>query len=132
MEYLRSVDPGQDIEVEFLTLVLGVGRVSPGIREKIDGKTLAGRWEVIAVAQGPTDFVGVEAECVVSGVDTEYLSPYWRSQPCHGLAMRHCSKAAFVSFAQSLPDQYKLTKAALAALPSPLGTPYPDQADTGF
>ena len=96
------------------------------------GEEDAGRWEVIAVAQGPTDFVGVEAECVVSGVDTEYLSPYWRSQPYHGLAMRHCSKEAFVSFAQSMPDQYKLTKAALAALPSPLGTPYFDQADAGF
>ena len=96
------------------------------------GEEDAGRWEVIAVAQGPADFVGVEAECVMSGVDTEYLSPYWRSQPYHGLAMRHCSKEAFVSFAQSMPDQYKLTKAALAALPSPMGTPYFNQADAGF
>ena len=33
------------------------------------GEEDAGRWEIIAVAQGPTDFVAVEAECVVSEVE---------------------------------------------------------------
>ena len=80
------------------------------------GEEDAGLWEIIAVAQGPTDFVGVEAECVVSGVKTEYEPPYWRGQPYHGLAMCHGSKESFVAFAQGLPDQYTLTKAALAEL----------------
>ena len=77
------------------------------------GEEDAGRWEIIAVAQGPTDFVGVEAECVVSGVATEFQPAYWRGQPYQGLAMRHASKEAMVAFAQGFPDQYTLTKAAL-------------------
>jgi hypothetical protein len=77
------------------------------------GEEDAGPWEIIAVAQGPTDFAGVEAECVVSGVATEYKPPFWRGQPHHGLAMRHPNKEAFVAFAQSLSEQYTLTKAAL-------------------
>ena len=62
---------------------------------------------------GATDFVGVEAECVVAGVKTEFERPYWRAQPYNGLAMRHGSKEAFVEFAQGFPEQYTLTKAAL-------------------
>ena len=79
------------------------------------GEEDAGRWEIIAVAQGPTDFVGVEAECVVAGVPTEFSPPYRRGQPYHGLAMRHHSKESFVAFAQGFPDQYTLTKAGMAA-----------------
>ena len=77
------------------------------------GEEDAGRWEIIAVAQGPTDFVGVEAECVVAGVATEYKTPYWRGQTYQGLEMRHPVKERFVAFAQGFPDQYMLTKAAL-------------------
>ena len=65
--------------------------------------------------QGPTDCVGVEAECVVADVTTEYQRPYWRGQPYHGLMMRHRSKESFVTFAQGFPDQYTLTKAGLTA-----------------
>ena len=77
------------------------------------GEEDAGRWEIIAVAQGPTDFVGVEVECVVSGIETEYQPPYWRGQPYQGLAMRHRSKESFVAFAQGFPEKYTFTKAAL-------------------
>jgi hypothetical protein len=77
------------------------------------GEEDAGRWETIAVAQGPTDFLNLEAECVASGVVTEYQSAYWRGQPYHGLAMRHPNKEAFVAFARSFSDQYALTRAAL-------------------
>jgi hypothetical protein len=77
------------------------------------GEEDSGRWEIIAVAQGPTDFAGVEAECVVSGVATEYQPSYWRGQPYQGLAMRHRSKEALAAFAQGFPEQYKLAKAAL-------------------
>ncbi len=66
------------------------------------------------MAQRPTDFVGVEVECVVSGVDTEYQPPYWRGQPYHGLAMRHRSKESYVAFAEGFPEQYTLTKAGVA------------------
>jgi hypothetical protein len=72
------------------------------------------RWETIAVSQEPTDFAGLEAECVVSGVATEYRPAYWRGQPYHGLAMRHPSKEAFIDFARRFPDQYVLTKVALS------------------
>ena len=44
------------------------------------GEEDAGRWEIIAIAQGPTDFIGIEAECVVAGVATEYILPFWRGQ----------------------------------------------------
>ena len=81
------------------------------------GEEDAGRWEMIAVAHGPTDFVDLEAECVVSGVSTEYEPPFWRGQPYHGLAMRHGSREAFVAFAQGFPDQYLLTKAAMTGEP---------------
>ena len=81
------------------------------------GEEDTGRWEIIAVAQGPTDFVGVEAECVVAGVKTEFERPYWRAQPYNGLAMRHASKEAFVEFAMGFPEQYTLTKASMAAEP---------------
>ena len=77
------------------------------------GEEDVGRWEIIAVAQRPTDFIGVEAECVVSGVATEFQPPYWRGQLYRGLAMRHASKDAFVDFAQRFPEQYTLTRAAL-------------------
>ena len=77
------------------------------------GEEDAGRWEIIAVSHRPTDFVSVEAECVVSGVDTEYQPPFWRGQPYHGLVMRHRSKESFVAFAEGLPDQYTLTKAGM-------------------
>ena len=81
------------------------------------GEEDSGRWEIIAVAQGPTDFVGVEAECVVSGVKTEFVPPYWRGQPYQGLSMHHQSKESFVAFVQGFPDQYTLTKAGVAAQP---------------
>jgi len=77
------------------------------------GEGDAGRWEIIAVANGPTDFVAVEAECVVSGVHTEFQAPFWRAQPYQGLAMRHSSKESFVAFAEGFPDQYTLTKAGM-------------------
>ena len=77
------------------------------------GEDDAGRWEIIAVSQKPTDFVGIEAECVVAGVKTEYERPYWRGQPYQGLSMRHRSKEDFVAFAQRFAEQYKLTRAAL-------------------
>ena len=80
------------------------------------GEEDAGRWEIIAVAHVPADFVGVEAECVVAGVKTEYEPPYWRGQPYHGLAMRHRSKESFVAFARGFPDEYTLTKAAITDL----------------
>ena len=60
--------------------------------------------------------MGVEAECVVSGVKTAYEPPFWRGQTYDGLAMRHRSKESFVAFAQGFPDQYTLTKAALIGL----------------
>ena len=81
------------------------------------GEEDAGRWEVMAIAHGPTDFIGIEAECVVAGVATEYVLPFWRGQPYHGLAMRHLSKEALVAFAQLFPDKYILTKAALPGEP---------------
>ena len=81
------------------------------------GESDAGRWEIIAVAQGPTDFVGVEVECVVSGVATEFEPPYWRGQVSHGLVMRHHSKESFVTFARGFSGKYTLTKAALAVVP---------------
>ena len=84
-------------------------------KAEVTGEEDAGRWEIIAVAKGPTDFVGVEAECVVSGVDTEYQPPFWRGQPYHGLAMRHRSKESFVDFAMNFPEQYTLTKEGMAA-----------------
>ena len=59
--------------------------------------------------------MGVEAECVVAGVDTEYQRPFWRGQPYHGLAMRHSSKESFVAFAEGFPEQYTLTRAGMAA-----------------
>ena len=80
------------------------------------GEEDAGRWEIFAVAQGPTDFVGVVAECVVAGVKTEFERPYWRAQPYNGLAMRHGSKEVFVAFAQGFP-KYTLTKAGMATQP---------------
>ena len=81
------------------------------------GEEDSGRWEIIAVGQGPTDFVGVEVECVVSGVKTEFVPPYWRGQPYQGLSMHHQSKESFVAFVQGFPDQYTLTKAGVAAQP---------------
>jgi hypothetical protein len=78
------------------------------------GEEDEGRWETIAVSQGPTDFLGLEAECVESGVATKYEPAYWRGQPYHGLAMRHPNKEALVAFARSFPDQYVLTRAALS------------------
>ncbi|HZA25537.1 MAG TPA: hypothetical protein VFA32_23565, partial [Dehalococcoidia bacterium] len=76
------------------------------------GEEDAGRWETIAVAKGPTDFPGLEAECVVSGVATGYRPAYWRRQPYHALAMRHPNKEALIDFARGFPDQYVLTRAA--------------------
>ena len=78
------------------------------------GEEDEGRWETIAVSQGPTDFAGLEAECVVSEVSTEYRPAYWRGQPYHGLAMRHPNRESFLAFARSFPDQYVLTRAALS------------------
>ena len=78
-----------------------------------NGEEDAGRWQIIAVAEGPTDFVSVEAECVVAGVHTEYQPPFWRGQTYHGLAMRHGSREAFVTFAQGFPEQYMLTRAGM-------------------
>ena len=80
------------------------------------GEEDADRWEIIAVANSATDFIGVEVECVVSGVETEFQPPYWRAQPYEGLAMRHRSKEAAVKFASLFPEVYTLTKAALADL----------------
>jgi len=81
----------------------------------------ANRWEIIAVANRPTDFIAVEVECVVSGVETESQPPYWRAQPHEGLAMRHGTKEAAVKFAMLFPEVYTLTKAALAALQISVG-----------
>ena len=78
------------------------------------GEGDAGKWEIVAVANGPTDFVGIEAECVVAGVATEFTRPFLRGQPYQGLSMRQRSKEAFVAFAARFPEQYTLTKAALA------------------
>ena len=110
---LKSIHPPEQGE--------GEGRFCPVLGSdnwigKTDdtGEDDAGRWEIIAVAHGPTDFVGIEAECVVAGVKTEYERSYWRSQPYQGLAMHHSSRAAFVAFAQGFPEQYALTKAVLA------------------
>ena len=58
---------------------------------------------------------------MVAGVATEYVLPFWRGQPYHGLAMRHLSKEALVAFAQSFPDQYTLTKAAMTGEPQEVG-----------
>lgn len=91
------------------------------------GEEDANRWEIIAVSNRPTDFVGVEVECVVSGVETEYQSPFWRAQPFEGLAMRHGSKEAAVKFALLFPEVYTLTKAALADLQVSVGAK-PDHA----
>ena len=83
------------------------------------GEEDAGRWEIIAVAKVPTDFVGVEAECMASGVKTVFEPPFWRGQQYHGLAMRHHSKGAFVAFVQGFPGEYTLTKTALTELVVP-------------
>ena len=78
------------------------------------GEGDAGRWEIVAVGQKPTDFVGLEAECVVAGIATEFERPFWRGQPYHGLSMRYATKESFVAFAAGFPNQYVLTRAALA------------------
>ena len=78
------------------------------------GEEDAGRWEMIAVAKGKTDFEAVEAECQDSDVETENTPPFWRGQPYHGLAMRHSSREALLDFAQIFGGKYTLTKAALA------------------
>ena len=38
---LRPVDSGQDVVIELLALVLGVGRVSLGVGEQVHGEALA-------------------------------------------------------------------------------------------
>ena len=76
------------------------------------GEEDSNQWEMIAVSQRPTDFVEVEVECVVVGVNTEYKSPYWRGQTYHGLLMRHRSREDFIDFALGFPDRYILTKSA--------------------
>ena len=115
IDALKSIHPpGRDEQVE--TRFRPYGGCKNWIGKAEDtGEEDAGRWETIAVAQGPIDFVGVEAECVVAEVAAEYRKPYWRGQPYHGLMMRHHSKESFVTFAQGFPDQYTLTKAALTA-----------------
>jgi hypothetical protein len=75
------------------------------------------RWEVIAVAQGPTDFICLEAECVGSGIATRFTPPYWRAQPFEGLAMCFSSKEELIAFAKELPE-YILTKGAVVDQPS--------------
>ena len=113
IDALKSIDPpGRDE---------GEGRFRPygGSKNWVSkaedtGEGDAGRWEIIAVANGPTDFVGVEAECVASGVDTEFQASFWRAQPYQGLAMRHSNKESFVAFAEGFPDQYTLTKAGIS------------------
>ena len=77
------------------------------------GEEDSGLWEIIAVANGPTDFPGVEAECEVSGVKSESQPPFWRAQPYQGLVMRHPSKESFVDFVLRFADQYTLTKAGM-------------------
>ena len=109
---LKSIHPPDRGEGEGRFCPVG-GSVNWTSKVDDTGQEDAGRWEIIAVAQGPTDFVRVEAECVVSGVKTEYEPPYWRGQPYHGLAMRHRSKESFVAFAEGLPYQYTLTKAGM-------------------
>ena len=85
------------------------------------GEEDSNRWEIIAVSNRPTDFVGVEVECVVSGVETEYQPPFWRAQPYEGLAMQHGSKEAAVKFALLFPEVYTLTKAVVAELQFTVG-----------
>ena len=58
--------------------------------------------------------MGLEAECVVAGIATEFERPYWRGQSYEGLSMRHASKESFVAFAAGFPEQYTLTRAARA------------------
>ena len=113
IDALKSIDPPDREE--------GEGRFHPyggsqnwKVKAEDTGEEDAGRWEIIAVANGPTDFVGVGAECVVSGVHTEFQAPFWRAQPYHGLEMRHRSKESFVAFAEGFPNQYTLTKAGMS------------------
>ena len=113
IDALKSIDPPDRDE--------GEGRFHPyggsqnwKVKAEDTGEEDAGRWEIIAVANGPTDFVGVGAECVVSGVHTEFQAPFWRAQPYHGLEMRHRSKESFVAFAEGFPNQYTLTKAGMS------------------
>lgn len=127
---LRGFEPVNDVKP---VLIDALKSISPPRRDESEGRFRpyggsqnwkgnaggtgeedASRWEVIATSQGPTDFIGIEAECVVAGVDTEYVPPFWRSQSNHGLAMRHISKESFVAFAQRFPENYTLTKSALA------------------
>ena len=37
---LRTVDPGQDVEIKLLPFKLGIGRVPPGVGEQVSGKAL--------------------------------------------------------------------------------------------
>ena len=129
---LAGFDPVEDVQPVLIGALKsihppdrneGEGRFRPyggsknWVRKAEDtGEDDAGRWEIIAVAQGPTDFVGVEVECVVSNVATEFEPPYWRGQPYHGLVMHHRSRETFVAFDQGFPDKYTLTKAALSVV----------------
>jgi hypothetical protein len=112
IDALRSIHPPERDEEEGRFHPYGGSQNWVGKAEGTSEED-AGRWEIIAVAQGPTDFARVEAECVVSRVATEYRRPYWRGQPYHGLAMRHPNKEALVAFAQGFPEHYTLTRAAL-------------------
>ena len=102
IDALKSIHPPDRDEGEGLFRPYGGSKNWVGKAEDA-GEEDAGRWEIIAVANGPTDFVGVEAECVVSGVHTEFQVPFWRAQPYHGLAMRHRSKESFVAFTEASP-----------------------------
>jgi hypothetical protein len=62
---------------------------------------------VLAVSDAPTDFVRLEAECRVSGVDDRPVHPYWRGQYEDGLETNFGTDAA-IQLAIDLG--YRLTK----------------------
>jgi hypothetical protein len=51
------------------------------------GEENKGVWKLLAVKKQPTDYVALEAECIVEGVWHEATRPYWRGQIGDGLEM---------------------------------------------
>jgi hypothetical protein len=51
------------------------------------GERNHGKWRLIATSKKPTDYVQLEAECIVGEIHHETTSTYWRGQFGNGLAM---------------------------------------------
>ena len=71
------------------------------------------KWQIVAVSDGPADFVQVEAECIAAGIRYEYTKPYWRQQIGPGLEIR-MPFGEFMQLCSSLG--YSPTRAGRAGL----------------